>query len=355
MMKRPLCFTDFHVGLYSDSERHNQDCLDYMDWFITQFHEQRCDSVFFLGDWFHNREHVQWDTLWKSEQMIQRLDDLGVPVVWLLGNHDLWFNHNRSMHSHPALHRTKNIRLITELTQIDDMLFCPYLMGAEYVSVAKGNADYIFGHFNLTGFMVNENYEMTESDGGLNPDWFRPKALYSGHFHKRQQKLNANGTNVCYIGNAFPHNFNDAGDRERGCMVFDRDEPIFLNWDEAPTYDYANLSDVITYIEMDQISQMYGSRATINITNDIQLDDPDLSELRDWLRSQNLRTVRIEDPDPVEQTEEMPEITAPRENITEYFSAGLNQVDTEGSKYRLPLLQSLFKGAMEKHDRGEAV
>ncbi len=46
---------------------------------------------------------------------------------------------------------------------------------------------------------------------------------------------------------------------------------------------------------------------------------------------------------------------APRENITEYFFSSLNQVDTQGSKYEVPLLQTLFKQAQEKYDRGEAV
>ena len=41
--------------------------------------------------------------------------------------------------------------------------------------------------------------------------------------HMRQHKRNIN-----YIGNAFPHNFADAGDDERGCMI--------IEWSKPPTY-----------------------------------------------------------------------------------------------------------------------
>ena len=40
--------------------------------------------------------------------------------------------------------------------------------------------------------------------------------VFSGHFHKRQIK-----NKIHYIGNAFPHNYADAGDDERGMMILE--------------------------------------------------------------------------------------------------------------------------------------
>ena len=356
MLKRPLTFTDTHWGRFGDSERHNMDCTAFIDWLIVQFHEQKCDSIIFCGDWFDNLVHTQWDTLWYSNAAIQKLSDLGVPVYFIIGNHDLWFKNSRQIHSHAMLHNIPNIHVINDVTQVGDFLFCPYLMGAEYATVANTKAKYVFGHFQFAGFMVNENYEMDEHHG-LNMDWFKPEYLFSGHFHKRQQKENANGTIVIYLGNVFPMDFNDAGDRERGCMVFDVEHgPTFINWKECPTFDYINLSDVLSIIEMDQLTVQFGPKATLRILNDIQLQDPDLSEINDFLRGQGFRSVKIMEPDLDETTGAVvDEIEAPRENITNFFFSGLNQVDTEGSKYRVPLLKDLFKGAQEKYDRGETV
>ena len=132
--------------------------------------------------------------------------------------------------------------------------------------------------------------------------------------------------------------------------------PTFINWKECPTFDYINLSDVLSIIEMDQLTVQFGPKATLRILNDIQLQDPDLSEINDFLRGQGFRSVKIMEPDLDETTGAVvDEIEAPRENITNFFFSGLNQVDTEGSKYRVPLLKDLFKGAQEKYDRGETV
>ena len=47
--------------------------------------------------------------------------------------------------------------------------------------------------------------------------------VFTGHFHKRQVK-----DNIIYTGNAFPHNFSDAWDDERGWM--------FLEWGKEPEF-----------------------------------------------------------------------------------------------------------------------
>jgi hypothetical protein len=65
--------------------------------------------------------------------------------------------------------------------------------------------------------------------------------VFSGHFHKRQTR-----GNVTYLGNAFPHNFSDAGDDERGMMVLEwGEEPQFHAWPDQPLYRVHNLSSVL--------------------------------------------------------------------------------------------------------------
>lgn len=34
LFKKVACFTDIHFGLKSNSATHNQDCEDFVDWFI---------------------------------------------------------------------------------------------------------------------------------------------------------------------------------------------------------------------------------------------------------------------------------------------------------------------------------
>lgn len=345
---RAICFTDIHFGLRSDLEQHNRDCLDFIDWVIEQFHAHKCDAVIFMGDWFHNQVHVQWDTLWYSEMALKKLSDLGVPVYFCIGNHDMWFKTSRDIHSHAGLHRVPNVRVIDRPTSVDDCLFCPYLIGAEFNSVAQTPAKYVFGHFIMPGFMVNENYEMPD-EGGLNMDLFEaPEYVFSGHFHKRQWKKNQVGTNVIYIGNCFGHNWHDNGDRDRGCMIFERGaEPIFLNWTDGPNFHYVTFSQLEWYP-----LESLNARSVLHVEDDAQTPTEVLNQLKDTLSGQGFRSVKVIPGAPVEENTPVIPLDGPRENITDYFRAGLNQVDTQGSKYRVPLLQTLFGKSMERTDNG---
>ena len=65
--------------------------------------------------------------------------------------------------------------------------------------------------------------------------------VFTGHFHKRQARKN-----VWYMGNAFPHNYADAGDDARGMMVLEWDEePVFHSWPDQPVYRVYKLSEVL--------------------------------------------------------------------------------------------------------------
>jgi hypothetical protein len=65
--------------------------------------------------------------------------------------------------------------------------------------------------------------------------------VFSGHFHKRQARKN-----IWYMGNAFPHNYADAGDDARGMMILEwGEEPVFKSWPRQPLYRVYKLSEVL--------------------------------------------------------------------------------------------------------------
>ena len=39
LFKKVACFTDIHFGLKSNSAVHNQDCEDFVDWYIAKAKE----------------------------------------------------------------------------------------------------------------------------------------------------------------------------------------------------------------------------------------------------------------------------------------------------------------------------
>lgn len=235
-LTRTASFTDIHWGAKTNSDQHNQDCLDYIDWFCAQAKKHKADNIIFMGDWFENRSAINVSTLNYSHRGAKKLNDLGIPIFFIVGNHDLFHRHTREVFSTILLSEFSNFNIINEPTIVEEIegnpLVCPFLFHDEYPQLIQYiNSKTWWGHFEFKGFVVT-GYNVTMPTGPDAQDFKGPE-IFSGHFHKRQ--IN---DNVTYIGNTFPTNFGDAGDDNRGMMMFDHIgmKKTFLNWDACPKY-----------------------------------------------------------------------------------------------------------------------
>lgn len=238
--------TDIHFGKKANSQLHNEDCLNYLDWFCERVKEEGCDYVAFLGDWNENRSALNVATLNYSYKGAKKLNDLGVPVYFVVGNHDLYHRHSREVHSVVPFNEFSNFILIEHPTLVEDIhggvLFVPYLFHEEYTSLGTYlNVPLWAGHFEFKGFEVT-GYGMKMPTGPDPKDFHGPKHIVSGHFHKRQADQN-----VVYIGNCFPMDFGDAGDTSRGLMIYDhvKEDMSFIDWPDCPKYVKVTLSSLL--------------------------------------------------------------------------------------------------------------
>jgi hypothetical protein len=128
---------------------------------------------------------------------------------------------------------------------VGNVTMCPWLVGEEWKSVGKKGGKYIFGHFELPNFFMNAMVQMPDH-GEIQLDSFKSYELgFSGHFHKRQSK-----GNMHYIGNAFPHNYADTWDDDRGMMILAWDgQPEYHSWPAQPTFRTVTLSRLIDEAE----------------------------------------------------------------------------------------------------------
>jgi DNA repair exonuclease SbcCD nuclease subunit len=124
----------------------------------------------------------------------------------------------------------------------------------------------MFGHFELPLFYMNAMVQMPDH-GELQANHFTHQDyVFSGHFHKRQ-----NRGKIHYIGNAFPHNFADSWDDERGMMIMDwGSEPQYINWDNCPKYRHVKLSDLIDKKDTIMQSKMH---LKVNLDIDISFEE----------------------------------------------------------------------------------
>ena len=63
LFRKAAVFTDIHFGLKSNSVIHNQDCEQFVDWFIDLARREGCETALFLGDWSHHRASINMMTL----------------------------------------------------------------------------------------------------------------------------------------------------------------------------------------------------------------------------------------------------------------------------------------------------
>jgi hypothetical protein len=117
----------------------------------------------------------------------------------------------------------------------------PWLIGDEHKRMRKLKSHYVFGHFELPHFYMNAMVQMPDHGEIQKKDFANCGTVFSGHFHKRQEK-----GNVAYIGNAFAHNYSDAWDDERGVTVLEWGKPHeYINWDDQPRYRTIKISQLL--------------------------------------------------------------------------------------------------------------
>ncbi len=290
VIKKMCMFTDIHFGARNNSDQHNLDNLDFVDWFIEKVKEEKPSHIAFLGDFYENRNAINVRTLNHATEACRRINALGIPVIWIIGNHDLYHRSNRKIFSTNMFEDLENFILVNEPLELSkDWYVAPFLFREEYPTLAAdiNSHKYVLGHFEFRNFVVTGATRTL--DHGPDPEMFTgPKYIFSGHFHKRQFNRN-----IVYIGNTFPTNYGDAGDAERGMCVFEpgaAEEIYFHNWDDAPLFFKTKLTRVLEG-EME-----WPAKSRVRCLLDADIGYSDVQALREeMIKSFSLREFSVEE------------------------------------------------------------
>jgi DNA repair exonuclease SbcCD nuclease subunit len=274
LFKKAAVFTDIHFGLKSNSLQHNQDCLDFVDWFIEKAKAEGCETCLFLGDWNHHRASINMHTLQFGLRALEKLNDNFENVYFIPGNHDLYYRDKRDVSSVEWAKHLPNVTIVNDWFNEGNVVIAPWLVGDDYKKLAKMKGKYLFSHLELPNFYMNAMIQMPDH-GELNDEHVTGfEKVFSGHFHKRQAR-----NNIWYIGNAFPHNYADAGDDARGMMVLEWDEePEFHAWPKQPIFRVYKLSDVL-----DNPDGLLLPKASVRVHLDIDISYEEANFIRETL------------------------------------------------------------------------
>jgi len=262
LFKKVACLTDIHFGLKSNSTTHLRDCEEFVDWFISEAKSAGCETAIFLGDWSHNRNSLNLFTLDSSLRCLEKLGAAFDQFFWFPGNHDLFYKDKRDIHSSAFGRHIPGVTIVDSVMTRGDVTLVPWLVGDEWKTISQATSKYMFGHFELPLFYMNAMVQMPDH-GELQVEHFKHQDyVFSGHFHKRQSR-----GKVHYIGNAFPHNFADAWDDDRGMMILEwGSEPEYINWPNCPKYRALPLSRLI-----DEKDTLMKSKMHLKVNLDIDI------------------------------------------------------------------------------------
>jgi len=330
VFKKAAVFTDIHFGLKGNSRLHNEDCEEFVDWYIEQAKKHGCETGIFCGDWHHNRNSLNITTMDATIRSLEKLGKAFDQFFFFPGNHDLYYKDKRDIHSVEFGKHIPGITVVNEIMEQDDVALVPWLVGNEWKTIEKCKAKYMFGHFELPHFYMNAMVQMPDH-GDLKPEHFKNQELvFSGHFHKRQVK-----GKIHYIGNAFPHNYADAWDDERGMMILDKEngkDPEYINWWNCPKYRTVKLSELL-----DKTDEIIKPKMYLRVTLDLPISYEEASFIKEtFITNHGCREITLIPQKQVEEITTELDITQ-FESVDQIVSKEIAAIDSENFNKQLLL------------------
>jgi DNA repair exonuclease SbcCD nuclease subunit len=172
--------------------------------------------------------------------------------------------------------------------------------------------------------------------GDLRPQHFKHQEyVFSGHFHKRQVQ-----GKIHYIGNAFPHNYADVGDDERGMMILDREnnkEPEYINWWNCPKYRTIKLSKLIDDADAFIKPKMY-----LRVELDLPISYEESSFIKEtFIKQYNCREITLIPQKQIEEITTDLDIST-FESVDQIVASEITELDTEN--YDKSMLLDIYHG-----------
>ena len=216
-MSKVLLITDQHFGVRNDNVHYvDRYRKFYTETVLPIIDKEGITEVLNLGDTFDRRKGVNFSSLEAAKEMWFRpLQDRGIKMTMLLGNHDIYFKNTLRVNSPELLlGEFDNIEIIycpgERVIGGKKMMLIPWICDENRTACMEAirdtDAKYCMGHFELNGFDPIPGFTM---DHGDDPNLLKKfDMVCSGHFHFKSSK-----GNIRYLGNPCQLYWNDYGSK----------------------------------------------------------------------------------------------------------------------------------------------
>jgi DNA repair exonuclease SbcCD nuclease subunit len=257
-----ILIADLHLGISQDNELWHNASINLAKEIADVCIRNGENTISILGDVFDKRlvmNQKTHDVAWEILTDIWR----DFSIILIRGNHDTYYKNQARPNWLRMFRDCYNITIVeTEPYISGDCCWVPWKYD---ISTLDFNG-YLFGHFEINNFKMNNAYECITSDISVN-DFRKFKKVFAGHFHFPQTYRN-----VTYLGSPFHHDFGDVGSK-RGYYIW-------------------NVSGELEFIEFTQAPQFIKIRTDIPITvNDVKGNVVKLIFDRDYGTNKNNKLV----------------------------------------------------------------
>ncbi len=224
--------TDTHFGF----KKGNQDYHDfflkfYNDIFFPTLKKKKIKHVIHLGDVFDVRRNIDfWSLDWARKNIFTPLQDMGVTIDVMVGNHDAFYKNTLEINSLECLlQEYDNLNLYTQPSEVTvggrKLIYLPWICEQNEKQTVnllqKTDSEVVLGHLEMAGFKTNPTY--TANHGRETSEFSKFELVMSGHYHTKSKQ-----GNFLYLGNPYQMYWNDYAD-QRGFHIFDT-ETLKLQW-----------------------------------------------------------------------------------------------------------------------------
>lgn len=236
--KRAWMITDTHLGVRNGSIEWLEIMKEYFnDFFIPLLkrEKQPGDFLVHVGDVFDSRHSLNLLIMNEGITIFEEISKI-MPIVIILGNHDIYKKNSNDVNSVKVLKWIPNIKVLEEPEVITvsgkKLLFMPWRATHfdESECIANNPADFLFCHTDVQGLKFNKN---TVIESGLDLAQLKAfRKIYAGHIHFAQSK-----GNFRMLGCPYPMTRSDINN-EKGvwCLDIETEEELYYPNTVSPKF-----------------------------------------------------------------------------------------------------------------------
>jgi DNA repair exonuclease SbcCD nuclease subunit len=281
-MAKILITADIHIHAHRNDVRRVEDGLNCLRWIYETARDTDCCRVVLAGDFLHSRFSLNAYAYAKACRLVSDFADQGLKTIFLLGNHDMYFEDNWTVHS---LVPIKDWALVADKPQTVDIDgypvdLLPYTpTPIRYLEGFKNPSPLLVSHLSVAEALLHATCDIlsVEDDSKekevISPDVFKPwNKTFLGHYHYGQR---VGSDAVEYVGSPYQLTFGEANQTKRVVIYdLDKQEAKYVVNDKSPKFHIVNDEDKLddlnlehSYVQMrtkEDIHSKFGLRKKLS-------------------------------------------------------------------------------------------